>query len=160
LLEADNAGTFGIRGGLELRDRLKPRFWFAAHHHFKFATAIEGTEFRALAKPGVGGGQFWNEVVEVDADRGDGRIRYCGEWIAILRATRNEMEGTGTLADVDWNVRIEEIRGRLESCEDAEVGAMEDPVSATVRFCRRFGVFCPNPEIRRMMECPDGQEIE
>jgi lariat debranching enzyme len=152
LLESDAAGQFGIRYGLRLRERLRPRHWFAAHHHCKFAASIDGTEFLALAKPGVGGGNLWSEVVEVEGAVGDGVLRYSGEWIEILRATREEMEVPGLLAGNEWEERIARARERMQECPDAEVGEAEpDPVVATVNFCKRFGIFCPNPEIRAVM---------
>jgi lariat debranching enzyme len=122
LLESDLAGQFGIRDGLRLRERLLPRHWFAAHHHFKFAVSIEDTHFLALAKPGLGAGNFWSEVVDVDSDVGDATLRYSGEWIAILRATREEMELPQTLGANDWDERVQRLRERMQECPDAELG--------------------------------------
>jgi hypothetical protein len=112
---------------------------------------IEETQFLSLARPRNSRDECWNQVVVVDGDVGDGRIRYSGEWIGILRATRQEMEIPRVLSRVNWINRIERLRERLVIGEDAEVGEMEEPEKTTIRFCQRLGVFCPNPEIRKLM---------
>jgi hypothetical protein len=151
LFNDDLAGTFGIREGLGLRDLLHPKPWFAAHHHVKLEVDIKETRFLALDKPRDVRDECWNEVVDVDGDVGDGKIRYSGEWIGILRATQEEMEVPRVLLRVNWSNRIERLIERLVIEEDAEVSEMDEPEKITIRFCQRFGVLCPNPEIRRLM---------
>jgi hypothetical protein len=65
--------------------------WFAAHHRFKFVTSIRETEFHAPAKPGIVGQDWW-EIVGIEREKEYGKIKYCGEWIAGLRVTNEEME--------------------------------------------------------------------
>jgi hypothetical protein len=65
------------------------------------------------------------------------------------------MEVPGLLEREDWGERADAVRERVGDGEDAEIGGMEEPAAATAAFCRRFGVFCPNPEIRAVMEAEE-----
>jgi lariat debranching enzyme len=151
IVDDDAAGTLGIRRAMTLRSRLRPKWWFAAHHHIRFATAFNGTQFLALDKP-KGSSTRWREIVEVDADIGDAKLRYVGQWIAILRATGNEMADPARLRETDWETAATELRDLLEQIDDVEVGEYDpDPAAATAKFCQTFGVFCPNAEIRKLM---------
>jgi lariat debranching enzyme len=70
---------------------LRPRYWFAAHMHVKFAALVphaDGCETRYLAldKP-IPRRQFLQVVeVEVDADA-DRKLSYDPQWWAVLRST-------------------------------------------------------------------------
>ena len=48
-------GTFGNPSSMELLEKLVPKFWFAAHHHVKFAAVVPAGA-GALKKTGVTGG--------------------------------------------------------------------------------------------------------
>jgi len=80
----------------DIMDSLKPRFWFSAHLHCKFAAVIphEGsdvtTKFLALDKC-LPRRQFL-QVVNIGAEIGEEdtvALKYCPQWLAILRSTNH-----------------------------------------------------------------------
>jgi lariat debranching enzyme len=151
LVDADAAGTLGVRRAMTLRSRLRPKWWFAAHHHIRFTAAIDGTQFLALDKP-KGRSTHWREIVDVEGDVGDGKLRYVGQWVAILSATANEMSNPAVLRGKDWGKLATELSEALQQIDDVEVGEYDpDPAATTVRFCQTFGIFCPNAEIRKVI---------
>ena len=80
----------------DIMDSLKPRFWFSAHLHCKFAAVIphEGsdvtTKFLALDKC-LPRRQFL-QLVNIGAEIGEEdtvALKYCPQWLAILRSTNH-----------------------------------------------------------------------
>ena len=147
LVESDQKGTFGLPNGIPLIEKLKPVSYFAAHHHFTMDVQInETTHFYALPKPTR---YDWYMIADVEGTAGP--LKISGEWISILQATNDLIENPELLRcnwEEEWAKRTP-----LPKYEDVEVELFnEDPVETTISFCKKYGVYCPNPEIRAIME--------
>ncbi|XP_019088880.1 PREDICTED: lariat debranching enzyme-like [Camelina sativa] len=81
--------TLGSKPAALLLEKLKPRYWFSAHLHCKFAAAVQHgndglvTKFLALDKC-VPGKKFL-QIIEVESEPGPFEILYDEEWLAITR---------------------------------------------------------------------------
>jgi len=148
LIKADKEGTFGLPSGPFLLHKLNPSAWFAAHHHITFNAKMGNCSFRALPKPTKGD---WFSIIDFEGNPGE--LKYRGEWISILKATGQEMENPDILRSIDWNERWNSIRPMLTQCPDQPLGEFDvNPISYTINFCRKNSIFCPNQEIRSIME--------
>lgn len=82
--------ALGSRPGMQLLQKLKPRFWFSAHMHVKFAAVVNhpdgagSTKFLALDKclPG----RDFLQVLEVPGSGEPLEFQFDEEWLAITRA--------------------------------------------------------------------------
>lgn len=146
LVEADKQNTFGLPMGMKLIEAIKPSTWFASHHHINFHAQInKDTSFIALPKPTR---SDWFIVADVDGKMGP--IKYTGQWISILKATGKYMEDP-SLLKCDWKQLWNEI-GPIPESEPIDPEPYNaDPVKITIDFCQKHGVYCPNDEIRQLM---------
>lgn len=85
-------GSLGSPPAREVLEQLKPRYWFAAHLHVKFAAAVhhlppaEGvTRFLSLDKclPN----RDFLQLLRLEGDGSPVQISYDLEWLAVLRST-------------------------------------------------------------------------
>ena len=147
LVESDRKGVFGLPNGIQLMNALRPHSWFASHHHFTMDSQInEYTHFYALPKPTR---YDWYRIAEIEGNVGP--IKIAGEWISILKATSDLMEDPDLLK-CNWEEEWKK-RKPFELHDDVDVEPFNsDPVQTTINFCRKYGIYCPNPEIREKMD--------
>ena len=147
LVESDQNGTFGLPNGITLMNKIKPHSWFASHHHFTMDYQInEITHFYALPKPTR---YDWYLIADVEGKIGE--LKISGEWISILQATNDLMENPNLLK-TDWGKEWGK-RMPLKEHEDVDVEPYDpNPVNTTLNFCRKYGIYCPNQEIRTILE--------
>ena len=146
IIESDKKGMFGLPNGIKLMNKIKPHSWFASHHHLTLDAQInENTHFYALPKPTR---YDWYMIAEVEGTAGP--LKIAGEWISILKATNDLMENP-SLLKCNWEDEWEK-RKPLEPLDDVDVEPFNpDPVQTTINFCRKYDIYCPNPEIREKM---------
>uniref|UniRef100_A0A8D0GJI0 Debranching RNA lariats 1 n=1 Tax=Sphenodon punctatus TaxID=8508 RepID=A0A8D0GJI0_SPHPU len=122
------SNTLGSPAASELLHHLKPKYWFSAHLHVKFAANNEelvpkATKFLALDKclPH----RDFLQIVDIDHDpNAPDCLEYDPEWIAVLKATNslinvthyawNMPENNGLHARWDYSVSEEAIKEVLE----------------------------------------------
>ncbi|KAL2346644.1 hypothetical protein Fmac_000644 [Flemingia macrophylla] len=113
----------GSKPAAELLEKLKPRYWFSAHLHCKFAAVVqhgEGgplTKFLALDKC-IAGRDFL-QIVEIESDAGPYEIQYDEEWLAITRMFNPILPLTTKGADfrgvnLEMEDCLEWVRSRLK----------------------------------------------
>lgn len=85
------ANQLGCRPTEELLAQLKPRFWFAAHLHCKFAALVphqDGTCTKFLALDKCLPKRDFLQTVDIASSRsGPPQLSYDPEWLCILRST-------------------------------------------------------------------------
>lgn len=95
-LRADIAsGEFGSEPGEHLLHTLRPRYWFSAHMHCRFAALVrhpDGRETRFLALDKVLPGRDFLQVLDLPvsddaAAAAPPGLAYDAEWLALLRRT-------------------------------------------------------------------------
>ena len=146
MLESDKENQMGLPKGMDILNHLRPKMWFSAHHHINFDCLVGETWFHALSKPPK---RNWYATFEIEGEMSP--LKYRGEWISILRATGEIMRNPGILKERCWNELWKEI-GELERIEDYDVLPLNtDLMAYTAAFCSKFGVYCPNAEIRAYM---------
>ncbi|VDP43492.1 unnamed protein product [Soboliphyme baturini] len=95
--DAEN-DQLGSPPGRELLEQLKPRFWFAAHLHVKFAAFCDhgaGRSTRFLALDKCLPHRKFAQVVQIPtsgAENVPAKLMYDLEWLAILRQTDHLMK--------------------------------------------------------------------
>ena len=145
LIESDKKDQFGLIKGFDLLTKLKPKYWFASHHHLRFNIKIENTNFLALSKPIK---KNWFEIINLNGNMGE--IKYIGEWISILKNTKNEMINPLLLKDINW---IELINQKnIEKINDQDlIEFNSDYIQQTISFCKKFEIYCPVNFIRELI---------
>lgn len=83
-------GSLGSPPAAQLLQKLKPSFWFSAHLHTKFTARVnhpdgQVTQFTSLDKC-LPGRQFL-QVVDFPKTKGEKRLSYDPEWLAITKST-------------------------------------------------------------------------
>ncbi|PAA60786.1 hypothetical protein BOX15_Mlig001985g2 [Macrostomum lignano] len=122
------SNQLGSRPTEELLVRLKPKYWFSAHLHCKFAAVIQHrddfrsvTKFLALDK--VLPGRDFLQILDIDAPPGDKVLKLDAEWLTVLRSTNELMSLTrapvmlptrATHAKHDYSATPEALRATLE----------------------------------------------
>ena len=151
----------------ELLQTLRPRYWFSAHLHCKFAaivphTANVGTSTRFLALDKCLPGRDFLQIVEVDGDgdgdgsasAGDG-LEYDLEWLAVVRScakfgstSRGEHvlpEGgttrTGPLDDDDAAVCTQFVDGSVRIPPMPEDARAREATAQTRALLQRLGLW-------------------
>jgi len=85
----------------EILTKLKPKYYFSAHLHCKFAAVVnhdEGSTTRFLALDKCLPRKAFLQILEVDAPDEDAKyLSYDPEWLAILRATHHHLKFPGEL---------------------------------------------------------------
>lgn len=148
LVESDRAGTFGLPAGMHIMERLRPSWWIAAHHHTDFKTVVGETRFTAIPKTIQKNGFF---LLEIDAQMGP--IKYRGDWLSILKVTSEIMANPAVLKDKNWDEVWQELSPKMEQLDDGEVLPFTpDLMAYTAAFCLKYGIFCPNSEVREYMK--------
>lgn len=88
-------GRLGSPPSMRLLELLRPRYWFAAHMHVKFAALVRhatGSPTRFLALDKCLPRRDFLQVLEVESPAGDDGVNMLSfdpEWLAILRATHH-----------------------------------------------------------------------
>ncbi|CAN7992668.1 unnamed protein product [Ixodes hexagonus] len=86
----------GCRPTEELLEQLKPRFWFAAHLHCKFAALVQhqdGTCTKFLALDKCLPRRDFLQVLDVPtSESGPAKLSYDVEWLCVLRATNHLLQ--------------------------------------------------------------------
>ncbi|CAF1711808.1 unnamed protein product [Brassica napus] len=81
--------TLGSKPAALLLEKLKPRYWFSAHLHCKFAASIQhgsdGSVTKFLALDKCAPGKNFLQIIEVESEPGAVEILYDEEWLAITR---------------------------------------------------------------------------
>ncbi|KAF3508676.1 hypothetical protein F2Q69_00009753 [Brassica cretica] len=81
--------TLGSKAAALLLEKLKPRYWFSAHLHCKFAASVQhgsdGSVTKFLALDKCGPGKKFLRIIEVESEPGAVEILYDEEWLAITR---------------------------------------------------------------------------
>jgi len=145
IIQGDLKDSFGHKMGMHLINTLKPKYWFAAHHHLYFYAKInENTNFLALPKPPK---NDWSIIYNIEGTMGP--IMYRGMWLSILKATENEMKSPKILKGANWSDLWSQKLVDLTPFDDQEVDPYcVDPIQYTINFCKKYGIFCPAPHIQ------------
>ncbi|XP_066494769.1 lariat debranching enzyme [Tiliqua scincoides] len=128
------SNTLGSPAASELLQHLKPKYWFSAHLHVKFAALMQhqangsgqepkATKFLALDKclPH----RDFLQIIDIEHDpSAPDCLEYDAEWIAVLKATNslvnvspnfwNMPENNGLHAKWDYSVTEDDIKEVLE----------------------------------------------
>ncbi|RID50615.1 hypothetical protein BRARA_H01333 [Brassica rapa] len=87
--EEIQARTLGSKPAALLLEKLKPRYWFSAHLHCKFAASVQhksdGSVTKFLALDKCGPGKKFLQIIEVDSEPGPFEVLYDEEWLAVTR---------------------------------------------------------------------------
>jgi len=110
-----NTGSLGSPPAALLLSKLKPKYWFAAHMHVKYAAVVRhdeehATRFLSLDKclPG----RDFLQLVRFEGDNTEAKLKYDLEWLAVLRSTaplfsahrgRVSLDPTSTLRETGRN---------------------------------------------------------
>jgi lariat debranching enzyme len=92
-LQAEVAnGSLGSPPAMEVLQALRPRYWFSAHLHTKFAAVVnhaDGSCTRFLSLDKCLPNRDFLQLFEIEGDGADGppTLSYDAEWLAVLRAT-------------------------------------------------------------------------
>ena len=148
LIQSDRAGTFGLPAGMRIMERLQPSYWFAAHHHRYVKWQVGETWFIAVPKTIHKKGFF---ILEMDGQMGP--IKYRGDWLSILKVTSEIMANPAVLKGKNWDEVWRELVPKMEQLDDDEVLPFTpDLMASTAAFCLKYGIFCPNSEVREYMK--------
>ncbi|EOA18317.1 hypothetical protein CARUB_v10006832mg [Capsella rubella] len=81
--------TLGSKPAALLLEKLKPRYWFSAHLHCKFAAAVQhgndGTVTKFLALDKCQPGKKFLQIIEIESEPGPFEVLYDEEWLSITR---------------------------------------------------------------------------
>ncbi|CAN6915627.1 unnamed protein product, partial [Brassica oleracea] len=87
--EEIEAKTLGSKPAAQLLEKLKPRYWFSAHLHCKFAAAVQhgndGSVTKFLALDKCGPGKKFLQIIDIESEPGPFEVLYDEEWLAITR---------------------------------------------------------------------------
>ncbi|KAG2239889.1 hypothetical protein Bca52824_091248 [Brassica carinata] len=79
----------GSKPAAQLLEKLKPRYWFSAHLHCKFAAAVQhgndGSVTKFLALDKCGPGKKFLQIIDIESEPGPFEVLYDEEWLAITR---------------------------------------------------------------------------
>lgn len=149
-----NDGSFGSPGSARLLDLLRPRYWFAAHIHVKFAALVNhagsdaSTRFLALDKalprrdfvqildifPATGAAPFSGQ----SAANASTQFKLDPEWLAILRTH-------GTVDATDSGVSDKDMSAACSAVTDA---GMQLSVQSPEDFERNARIYDPKAKKR------------
>ncbi|KAL0798204.1 hypothetical protein Bca101_053378 [Brassica carinata] len=83
------ARTLGSKPAALLLEKLKPRYWFSAHLHCKFAASVQhgsdGSVTKFLALDKCGPGKKFLQIIDIESEPGPFEVLYDEEWLAITR---------------------------------------------------------------------------
>ncbi|KAJ0247407.1 Lariat debranching enzyme [Hirschfeldia incana] len=87
--EEIEARTLGSKPAALLLEKLKPRYWFSAHLHCKFAASVQhgsdGSVTKFLALDKCGPGKKFLQIIDIESEPGPLEVLYDEEWLAITR---------------------------------------------------------------------------
>ncbi|CAN7032637.1 unnamed protein product [Brassica rapa subsp. trilocularis] len=87
--EEIQARTLGSKPAALLLEKLKPRYWFSAHLHCKFAASVQhksdGSVTKFLALDKCGPGKKFLQIIEIESEPGLFEVLYDEEWLAVTR---------------------------------------------------------------------------
>lgn len=172
LKEEVESNTLGSPPAEELLNLLKPRYWFSAHLHVKYAAVVkhtnnQSTKFLALDKclPH----RDFLQVIDVPDKSPEGGFTLDDEWLAILKANHEfhsvtqrpaQLPAYGNHEAVDINPFRNWIAERLNSIGPesrqpprfSATRAAHDPLTETRRRGRAPDKVDENPQTRALME--------
>lgn len=85
-------GSLGSPPAAEILESLKPKYWFSAHLHTKFAALVrhaDGKETRFLSLDKCLPGRQFLQLVDFPDAEGPLEFSYDEEWLTVLRATHS-----------------------------------------------------------------------
>ncbi|KAF8097563.1 hypothetical protein N665_0286s0071 [Sinapis alba] len=122
--EEIEAKTLGSKPAAQLLEKLKPRYWFSAHLHCKFAAAVQhgnddGSVTKFLALDKCGPGKKFLQIIEIESEPGPFEVLYDEEWLAITQKFNSvfpltERRVNFSSADMDIQESREWVRKKLE----------------------------------------------
>ncbi|XP_057298564.1 uncharacterized protein LOC130629404 [Hydractinia symbiolongicarpus] len=142
----------------ELLRLLKPTYWFAAHHHVKFAALVqhdskESTKFLALGKC-LPSNDFM-QILNFDSPSSEVVLKYDLQWLSVLKATDHYMKKSGkvdTFENFEKEQNFYMMTEASNFCskfrENLAVIKLDSKSNLksrqqTVKFCEKFGLCDP-----------------
>ncbi|XP_010525890.1 PREDICTED: lariat debranching enzyme [Tarenaya hassleriana] len=115
--------TLGSEPAARLLEKLKPRYWFSAHLHCKFAAAVrhgeDGPVTKFLALDKCLPGKRFLQIIEIESEPGPFEVQYDEEWLAITRKFNpvfplTKRPGNFGATDLDIQECREWVRNKLQ----------------------------------------------
>ncbi|XP_054818205.1 lariat debranching enzyme [Prosopis cineraria] len=154
----------GSKAAAQLLEKLKPRYWFSAHLHCKFAALVQhgdgGSQTKFLALDKCIAGRDFLQIVEIESEAGPYEIKYDEEWLAITRRFNPVFPLTAKAADFRGiDLEMEDcrqwVRSRLQEREHkpfefVRTAPCYDPSQSNVRGS--FAVNPRNPQTESLLQ--------